>query len=257
MSASACTGESDEGERTTAERRPTTSVEAEPESVSPPSGFRARPGAFSVSLAWAAPSGEPEVDQYVVYRNGAQVVSLHGSTTTYSDERLVPGRRYSYEIEAHAGELVSEPAAVAARTRVPPLRAARVQGVFNVRTRELSASGYVEHSAPTYGWRFRPRCERGPCDVRWTDLRRKKIHAVFRRHGARYGGTYTGTFNVLCGSIQVTSVVEIRFEVDAARPIAGAWRATRLVGTLNQSEAAQLGCVSSQAELAVRARLIR
>lgn len=254
---SACMGESESGERATTETKPAATVEAAPDSVLPPSGFSAEPSAFSISLSWVGPSGEPAVDQYVLYRNGTRLGDVDGSTATYTDDRLAPGRGYSYEIEAHAGELVSDRVAVEARTRVPPLRAARVAGVFNVRTKELAASGYVEHPVPTYGWQFRPRCNGGACDVRWNDLQRKRIRTILKRRAARYRGTYTGSFNVLCSGAQVTSVVEIRFKVEAARPIAGEWRATRLTGTLSQSEAPQLGCVSSQARLSLRARLLR
>jgi hypothetical protein len=74
---------------------------------------------------------------------------------------------------------------------------------------------------------------------------------------ARGAGTYKGLFNVRCGTAQATSVVEIRLKVEAARPIAGEWRATRLTGTLSHSEASQLGCVSAQTRLSLRARLIR
>jgi hypothetical protein len=254
---SACMGESASGgEEGTVETAPATSVEA-PEIVQPPGNFSARPSAFTISLSWSGPAGDPEVDVYALYRNGAEVIRLDASDTTYVDDGLTPGRDYRYEIEAHAGELISERVALEATTRVPPLRAARVDGVFNVRTKELSASGYVERSVPIYGWRFRPRCAEGACDVRWSDLQRKRIRSVLERRGTRYGGTYKGLFNVRCGTAQATSVVEIRLKVEAARPIAGEWRATRLTGTLSHSEAAQLGCVSAQTRLSLRARLIR
>ena len=63
------------------------------------------------------------------------------------------------------------PSAVAEATvRTPPVRDARVQGTFNVRTKELSSSGYSDLDAGTMGWQFRPRCGEGACDVRWNDL---------------------------------------------------------------------------------------
>ena len=57
------------------------------------------------------------------------------------------------------------------------------------------------------------------------------------------------------GGAPATSVVTVDLKVDKARVIGDEWRATLLVGTLNHSEAAQLGCGYSEAELAVRARL--
>jgi hypothetical protein len=51
--------------------------------------------------------------------------------------------------------------------------------------------------------------------------------------------------------------VTIELRVDAARVIDREWRASRLVGTLDQSEAEQLGCRYSEAEFSVRARLVQ
>jgi hypothetical protein len=52
-------------------------------------------------------------------------------------------------------------------------------------------------------------------------------------------------------------VVEIEFKVVAARVIGQEWRATRIVGTLDQSEPVQPGCTSSSASHSLRARLVR
>jgi hypothetical protein len=232
-------------------------VEAAPKVVLPPSDFGAKPTSFSISLSWVAPTGEPEVDQYVLYRNGSAIESVDGSTTTHVDDHLTPGEDYSYEIEARAGELISERVGVEARTPIPPLRAARVVGVFNVRTKQLSASGYRTHPVQNFGWRLRPRCSEGSCDIRWNDLQSRRIRSVLERRGARYKGTYRGVFNTTCAGARSVSVVRIRFRVAAARMIDGEWRATRLKGMLYQTEASQLGCVSSYARTSLRARLIR
>jgi hypothetical protein len=258
MLAAGCMGDGDEdGEGEGTETGPVSTAAPGPKAVLPPSDFSAKPSAFSISLSWIGPSGDPEAEEYVLYRNGTEVTGLDGSDTSYVDDGLTPGKDYSYELEARAGDLTSDRVAVEATTRVPPVRAARVAGVFNIHTKELSASGYAEHPVPNFGWQFRPRCTEGPCNVRWSDLQRKRIRTVLARKGARYSGTYTGPFNVTCAGAETTSVVEIRLKVEAARAIAGEWRATRLTGTLTQSEAPQLGCVSSQARLSLRARLIR
>jgi len=253
--ASACMGGGDESEDTTGTAAPAT-TEAEATTVLPPSDLTAEAEAFSIVVSWVAPAGEPEVERYSVYRNDSFFRSVVAPETSFTDEDVAPGKRYSYEIEAQAGELVSDRVAVEVTTRTPPLREARVTGTFNARTKELSSSGYSDLEAGTFGWHFRPRCDQGACDVRWNDLQRKSVHALFERQGARYQGNYTGFFYVLCGGARSTSSVTIRFKVDAARPIGAEWRATRLLGTLNQSEASQLGCVSSRAKLSIRAKLI-
>jgi hypothetical protein len=58
-----------------------------------------------------------------------------------------------------------------------------------------------------------------------------------------------------CSGAHATSSLQIDLKVVRARALGGEWRATRVTGTIDQAEAAQLGCGSSQAELAVRARL--
>jgi hypothetical protein len=251
--AAACMSGDGEAEEAT-DAAPVT-AEAEPADLAPPEDVIAAADALSIAVSWATPSGEPEVDRYSVYRNGSFFRSIVAPATSFTDEDVAPGKTYTYEIEARAGELVSDRAAVEATVRTPPLRVARVQGTFNVRTKELSSSGYSDFAAGTMGWQFRPRCGQGACDVRWNDLQRKSVRAVFKRDGARYEGNYTGFFFVRCGNARVTSSLTIRFKVDAARAMGAEWRATRLLGTLNQSEAAQLGCVSSRARLSIRANL--
>ena len=197
----------------------------------------------------------PDIERYAIYRDGHWLTSLTGAETSYSDDGVLPGKEYSYEIEARAKETVAPRVSVSAETPVPSLRAARLAGFFNVKTRFRSQSGYGDYDAPTFGWRFTPKCKEGACDVRWNDLHTKRIHGKLERHGARYRGSYTGDFYMECSSAQVTTSLEIDLKVVKARALNGEWRATRVVGTIDQSEAAQLGCRSSAAELDVRARL--
>lgn len=51
--------------------------------------------------------------------------------------------------------------------------------------------------------------------------------------------------------------MKIELKVAKAKAVDGEWLATKLVGTLRQSEVAQLGCVSSQATQALTAKLVR
>jgi hypothetical protein len=256
--ASACTGgDGEEAGTTTITRPATTSTGAAPTEIPAPADFTAEAAAFAVVLSWTPPAGEVEAERFTIYRDGALLSGVQASDSSFTDHDVVPGRRYSYEIVAAAGDLVSDSVTVDARTRVPPLRTARVAGVFNVRAKPLSQSGYSRFGGGTFGWRFRPRCESGPCDVRWNDLTMRRVRAPLDRQRARYRGSYTGPFTVECSGNRVTSSVTIAFQVDAARPLAGEWRATRIRGTLDHSEAAQLGCVSSQARLSIRGRLLR
>lgn len=253
--ATGCMGGDGEVEGAAADA-PATNAASEPAGVPPPAELAAEAEELSIVVSWSAPTGEPEVDRYSVYRNDAFFRSIVAPATSFTDEDVSPGKTYSYEIEARAGDLVSERAAVEATVRTPPVRDARVQGTFNVRTKELSSSGYSDLDAGTMGWQFRPRCGQGACDVRWNDLQRKSVGALLKRDGARYEGDFRGFFYVRCGSAKATSSVTIHFKVDAARAIGTEWRATRLLGTMNQAEAAQLGCVASNAKFEITAKLI-
>ena len=144
----------------------------------------------------------------------------------------------------------------ALETPVPALRAARVEGTFNVSTRIASQTGYSSYTPTNFGWRL-------PAAVRRRPLRRPLARPA---REAPPGGTEANRrplprratrdqFFIECGGSPATSVAELDLRVDKARVIDDEWRATRLVGTLVHSEAAQLGCGSSEARLTVRARL--
>jgi hypothetical protein len=222
-----------------------------------PSDFAAEPASFSVVLSWAHAPGDAEAERYAVYRDGSMLTTMSGSETTFTDDTVVPGREYVYGIEARSGDAVSDRIPTTTETIVPPLRTARVAGTFNVRTRTLSRSGYSSYEAPVFGWRFRPRCREGACDVRWSDIHQRRVRATLDRRSVRYRGSYTGPFITQCAGTPATSSVEIELEVVAARVIGRQWRATRMTGRLDQSEAVQLGCGSSSARHSLNARLVR
>lgn len=222
--------------------------------VLPPSDFVARATPFRVVLTWASPP--EEVETYAIYRDGfALTRDLPGSETSFSDDTATPGAAYTYEIQAHAGRSNSDRVAVGVETLLPPLKAARLAGDFAINVRILSQSGYGEYTPSTYGWRFRPRCKEGACNVVWRDLHERRIRATLQRRGARYQGSYTGFFWIECGGARSTSSVTLDLRVTMARVIGNEWRATRVRGTLHQSESSQLGCGSSEAAVAVRGRL--
>ena len=251
FAAAACMGDG------SAEDEATSTGKKGPEAAQSPANLAADPTAFGVRLSWTAPAEGPDIERYALYRDGTWLAFVPGSETGYSDDGVMPGKKYSYEIEARAGKTASDRTSVSVETPVPALRAARLDGFFNVKTRFRSQSGYGDYDAPSYGWRFEPRCREGACDVRWSDLHEKQIHGKLERHGARYRGSYTGFFFIACSNAHSTSSLRIDLQVVKARVIDDEWRATRVIGTIDQSEAQQLGCRSSEAELAVRARLAR
>jgi hypothetical protein len=229
--------------------------------VLPPESFEADPAGVAVTLTWSPATGGVEVDHYDIYRNANLLVTLSDAGSTYVDDEVRPGKEYTYEIEARgtvgAKEMTSERVSIVVTPPIPPLKRARVEGDFNVAVKTLSKSGYSTYEIRPYGWHFKAKCRTGTCDVVWADLHEKSMRAVLKQHGARYSGTYTGFFFSVCGGTRTTSSVKFDLKVAKAKAIDGQWQATKLVGRLNQSESAQLGCVSSRATQAVTATLVR
>ena len=146
----------------------------------------------------------------------------------------------------------------APRRLVPPLRAARLDGTFSIATRFTSKTGYGEYTRPSYGRRFVPRCRQGACNVGWRDIHDRSFRSRLERRGPRrYSGTHTGQIGMECGTAPMTTTIVLDLRVVAAEAIEGEWVATKLRGTIDQTDPAQLGCRSGAATLAVRARLAR
>lgn len=232
-----------------------TTIEEPPAPIEELQG-RARP--YRVTVAWSAPTTLPHDGRYEVRRDGTFVAYVDPPAHRLVDDDVVPGETYRYEIrvEAEAG-VFSEPASVRVETPLPLLAEARLQGTFDVRSRFTSKSGYGEYEAPGFGWRFRPKCGEGTCDASVQDILRSELHLVLDRTGGTYRGSYTGRFGLECGGTETISSVTIELRVTKARVIDGAWRATRLTGTLTHRESTQLGCRSSSAALGLRAKLYR
>jgi hypothetical protein len=92
-----------------------------------------------VNLSWTA-SDDIGVNAYTVYRNGAQVATVPGWTTTYADRNLQPATTYSYEVAATDGNGRTS-------TRSAPATATtRAQG--RVLTFEPAKDTYVNADTP-------------------------------------------------------------------------------------------------------------
>jgi hypothetical protein len=71
------------------------------------------------------------------------------------------------------------------------------------------------------------------------------IHAHAERHGSSYHVTFNGWYYSTCNGAHATSTVGIKLRVTRGRVEDGRWLVSRLQGTFDKSEAAQLGCISS------------
>jgi hypothetical protein len=224
-------------------------------SIPPPADLVGRVRIVKVRLSWKAPMSGAALQGYGVYRNGELLEGMSASELTFTDDDVRPGKDYTYEVRARGSGAVSEPASVRVEVPVPPLKMARLVGDFAVTSGVIRKLGYGEFKVPTFGWHFTPRCDEGPCDVSWRDMGDDRIQANLHRQGRRYSGHYVGFFTSRCFGTRATSSVDISLEVSKARAIAGDWRATKLVGSLENSQAPQLGCGAASFELAVTARI--
>ncbi len=92
----------------------------------PPSGLVASaPTSAAVNLAWTAASDANGIAGYDITRNGAPLVSVSGSTTSYTDTTVAAGTTYQYQVVARdpAGNVSapSNTASVTTPNTVPPV----------------------------------------------------------------------------------------------------------------------------------------
>jgi len=227
-------------------------------SVGAPEFVTARSGPFRIVLGWAPAQGVP-ADRYVVSRNGTVASNLEGTATSWVDDDVVPGTHYAYSIAAVATDGTSEAARITTETAEAPPATAPLEGVFDVHIHATSHFGFSNFGSGngTLGWRFTPTCKNGPCDTKLADLHVKEFRLTLARSGASYHGDASFTGQVRCGSAPVTSSVTITVHVTDGGVVDGDWVATRVEGTMVQSESAQLGCVASGATYDVTGKIVR
>ena len=94
--------------------------DTQPPSV--PAGLAATPQATSVSLSWQAASDNVGVTGYTIYRNGAALNTVSGSTLSYVDNTVSPQTNYSYRVDAFdaAGNHSAQSSPVAVTTEALP-----------------------------------------------------------------------------------------------------------------------------------------
>lgn len=207
-------------------------------------------GALAVTLSWTPPLGGDQPERYTIYRDDEYLDSVVAPATTYTDETVLPGKTYSYEVRAVLGSLESPGVPTVVHTPVPPLDDARVQGDFNVKVALVSQTGYISYNHNfTLGWHFKPKCDTGACNVVWTDLYEKSFKATLVLKNGNYTGSDSGDFGSTCNGVHHNSTLTLDFHVTKAKVMNGEWRATKLVGTLEEDDPAQLGCVTGHADL--------
>jgi hypothetical protein len=230
-------------------------TKAAPKAILPPVGFSAVADGFSVRLSWNTDPASAKVEGFEITRNGRPLTRPAETSTSYTDTEVRPGKKYAYEIRAEGTSAASEPVTDEVRIKTPSLAEARLDGDYGVTVKIVSQSGYSSFERGSYGWHFKPKCRHGACDVVWRDVVLKNVHAVLKQKGKEYSGTYHGYFGVSCGGTHSSSTVDVSFKVAKARALAGEWKATKIEGTVDNSEVSQFGCVSGSASVAVKGTL--
>src|SRR5207244_1118928 len=78
------------------------------------------PTSTQVNLSWSASNDNVGVTGYTVYRGGAQVATVGGSTLSYSDTSVAAGTTYSYTVDAFDAAGNHSPQSTAASVTTPP-----------------------------------------------------------------------------------------------------------------------------------------
>jgi len=225
-----------------------------PVSLEVPRTFAADAQPFEVELTWTA---DPAAEGYTLFRDGERLDTVPGDRASFVDDTVLPLQGFSYEIEAFAGAVTSERAAVEVQTPAAPLGEARVEGPFRVIAHDTRSFGFVAFKGDfRTGWRFRPTCAEGPCDVEWSDVNVRAFASVLGRRGASYEGSDEAPFGN-CGGRTTDATWTIRFRVTRAATLEGAWRATAFRGTIVQRSAPQLTCVATGADYTIKGTFAR
>ena len=225
-----------------------------PASLAVPSAFAADAQPFRVELTWTA---DPAAEGYTLFRDGEELDGVPGDRASFVDDTVLPLERSTYEIEAFAGSVTSERGSVTVRTPAAPLGASRLDGSYRVIAHDTDSFGFVAFKGDfRTGWRFRPTCDEGPCDVAWNDVNVRGFASVLAQRGASYTGSDEAPFG-RCGARTTDATWTIRFRVTKAASLEGAWRATAFQGTIVQRSAAQLTCVATGADYTIKGTLAR
>jgi hypothetical protein len=208
-------------------------------------------------LSWSPSTGD--FIGYRIFRDGSALNVVAAPNTTYTDSHALPTSTYSYAVEAYSQSgNNSERAVMQVTTPKGLLSAARLTGVYNVRLKTTSQFGLTAGlGAWTDGWRFKPVCSTGVCDVAWNELGHKELGARLKRSGTSYHGTDPSSATASCNGVHVNGSVEVTIKVLKAAVVGDKWVATAIEGTQIVRSPASLGCVNSGVDFSFTAKLVR
>ena len=124
---------------------------------------------------------------------GPLTTSSRRPSTSYTDDRRSPRQEVRLrdplqgrERDLGAGHRRSED-----QDALP--REARRRGRLRGHREDRQPERLSSFERPSFGWHFKPKCRHGACDVVWSDVVLKNVHAVLKQKGKEYSGATTGT----------------------------------------------------------------
>lgn len=191
--------------------------------------------AVSVTIGWQQGSSKVPT-LYRVYRNGARISSVSGTTLQFRDVGLRPSTAYSYEVSAYtSGKESSRTPALAVTTNAASLASARLLGQYDVRMRVTSEYGYTNIArgdTDNLDWWFTQRAA-GGTGVNGESWAGDGWTMPLTHSGRSYAGHTTESLS-RCFVTSVNTSVRLALRVTAANVVGSRWTATRFTGTLTQ-----------------------
>jgi hypothetical protein len=182
----------------------------------------------TVAFAWSASPQGPAPDKYIVYNGGTSVVSLPGTTNSYTVTGLGPGTTHEYQVTAMwGGHESSRSPSITLATLDNPL-----QGDVSVQVKTVSTPGGGASLSPGQRWNdtwtFTPNCNASRCtltaDAEWAPPKYRAVPFTMTLNpsGAGYAGTAKARI-AKCGSTNVTDTVTLRIAANNGAVDNGAW----------------------------------
>ncbi len=224
-----------------------------------PQSLSAHAKSFAVSLTWEPGVGGGTVGGYTVYRDHKAVGVVQSGGSSYVDKTALPKSGYLYEVEAYGigSDVVSAGrASIQVHTPTAPPSTAVLTGIFNVHLHLTSSYGLSGVGDTSAGWRFKPTCDEGPCNVQLLDIHHTLPPTQLTRKGAVYEGSGSAVLGT-CGGTKVTSTFHITLHVTKASTSSSEWRASKFEGTFTTSAPSMLGCVSAGTTYAASGKTLR
>lgn len=157
----------------------------------------------SITIRWSPPPDAPQPDRYVIQRDGSDVGTVLGDTTSYRDTGLDRGSSYVYRVAAIWNGNTSETTPVLTGRTL--LSSAPLQGSWTATVKNTKTPGGSIEVGDTARstWTFTPKCSGSDCPV---VVKGRFLGDAFSTTLTRDGSTYTGKTKVSvmrCGSLPI------------------------------------------------------